>query len=80
MNVSPAITMNYEQLTTNYANKNKPNSKPIYPYRRGIKANPRKAQMNVNPLITKDYRKKDDFAVPKNKPKTNPIPEKPEWM
>ena len=29
MNVSSAITMNYEQLTMNYANKNKPNSKPI---------------------------------------------------
>ncbi len=28
MNISSAITMNYEQLTTNYANKNKPNSKP----------------------------------------------------
>jgi len=39
MNVSPVKTMNYEQLTMNYANKNKPNSKPIYPYRRGIKPN-----------------------------------------
>jgi hypothetical protein len=29
MNASSAITMNYEQLTMNYANKNKPNSKPI---------------------------------------------------
>jgi len=29
MNISPVKTMNYEQLTTNYANKNKPNSKPI---------------------------------------------------
>ncbi len=73
MNVTSAITMNYEQLTMNYANKNKPNSKPI-------KANPRKAKMNVSSLITKDYRKKDDFAVPKNKANTNPIPERPEWM
>jgi len=31
MNVSSAITMNYEQLTMNYANKNKANSKPIKP-------------------------------------------------
>ncbi len=31
MNVSPAITKNYEQLAMNYANKNKPNSKPIKP-------------------------------------------------
>ncbi len=29
MNASSAITMNYERLTMNYANKNKPNSKPI---------------------------------------------------
>ncbi len=29
MSVTSAITMNYEQLTMNYANKNKPNSKPI---------------------------------------------------
>jgi len=31
MNASPVKTMNYEQLTMNYANKNKPNSKPIKP-------------------------------------------------
>ena len=31
MNVSSCFTMNYEQLTINYANKNKPNSKPIKP-------------------------------------------------
>ena len=29
MNVSSAITMNYEQKTMNYANKNKPNTNPI---------------------------------------------------
>ncbi len=29
MNVTSAITMNYEQLTMNYANKNKANTKPI---------------------------------------------------
>jgi len=28
MNVRPVKTMNYEQLTMNYANKNKPNSNP----------------------------------------------------
>ena len=39
MNVSSAITMNYEQLTMNYANKNKPNSKPIKP-----KTNPKQTQ------------------------------------
>jgi len=40
INVSPAITMNYEQLTMNYANKNKPNSKPIKP-----KTNPKQTQL-----------------------------------
>ena len=46
MNVSFCFTMNYEQITMNNANKNKPNSKPkqtqtkpIYPYRSRIKAN-----------------------------------------
>jgi hypothetical protein len=29
MNISPVKTMNYEQLTMNYANKNKANTKPI---------------------------------------------------
>ena len=29
INVTSVNTMNYEQLTTNYANKNKPNSNPI---------------------------------------------------
>jgi len=29
MNVTSVNTMNNEQLTMNYANKNKPNSKPI---------------------------------------------------
>ena len=28
MNATSAITMNYEQLTMNYANKNKPNTNP----------------------------------------------------
>ena len=28
MNITSVNTMNYEQLTMNYANKNKPNSKP----------------------------------------------------
>jgi len=70
MNVSAVKSMNYEQITMNNANKNKPNSNPIKP-------NLRKAKMNVNSLITKDYRKKDDFAVRKNKPKTNPISERP---
>jgi len=31
MNVSPSITMNYEQKTMNYANKNKPNTNPNKP-------------------------------------------------
>ncbi len=70
MNVSSVKTMNYEQITMNNANKNKPNSNPIKP-------NFHKAQMNVNSLITKDYIKYDDFAVRKNKPNSNPISVKP---
>ncbi len=31
MNLSSAITMNYEQLTMNYANKNKPNQTQYKP-------------------------------------------------
>jgi len=30
LNVSSCITMNYEHLTINYGNKNKPKSNPIY--------------------------------------------------
>jgi len=70
MNVSSVKTMNYEQITMNNANKNKPNSNPIKP-------NLRKAKMNVNLTLTKDYRKKDDFAVRKNKPNSKPISERP---
>ena len=40
--------MNYEQLTMNYADKNKPNSKPIKP-------NTLDAQMNVSLAITRNY-------------------------
>ncbi len=43
MNASSAITMNYEQLTMNYANKNKPNSKPI-------KANQTQNKPKTNPI------------------------------
>jgi len=70
MNVTNLLTTNYEQLTMNYVQKNKPNTNPIKP-------NFRKAQMNVNLTLTKDYRKYDDFAVRKNKPNSNPISVKP---
>jgi len=30
MNLTPYISMNYEQITMNYANKNKPKTNPIY--------------------------------------------------
>ena len=36
MNASSAITMNYEQLTMNYANKNKPNQSQSNPTCRGV--------------------------------------------
>ncbi len=37
MNVNTVITMNYEQITMNNANKNKPNSNPIKPNFKGKK-------------------------------------------
>ena len=55
MNVSSAITMNYEQLTVNYANKNKPNSKPIKANQTQYKPNSLDAQMNVSLAITRYY-------------------------
>jgi hypothetical protein len=42
--------MNYEQLTINYANKNKANSKPI-------KANTNPKQTQSNPIFTKNPEK-----------------------
>jgi len=54
MNVSSAITMNYEQLTMNYANKNKPNSKPIEP-----KTNPKQTQFKANTNPNKPNFKRD---------------------
>ena len=52
MNASSAITMNYEQLTMNYANKNKPNSKPIQSQ---YKPNSRNVQIDVNLVKTRNY-------------------------
>ncbi len=57
MNINPVKTMNYEQLTMNYANKNKPNSKPIKPKTNPIqtqfkpKTNPIKPNFSKNPHI-----------------------------
>jgi hypothetical protein len=50
MNVSPVKTMNYEQITMNNANKNKPNSKPIQTQSNPIKANimPKQTQYKPN--------------------------------
>ncbi len=55
MNVSSAITMNYEQLTMNYANKNKPNSNPIQTQN---KPNCRKGIIDAKCVFTKDYEEK----------------------
>jgi len=65
MNLTYCSTMNYEQITMNNANKNKPKQSQNKPKLQN-------AQMNVNSLITKDYRKNDAFAVQKNKPNSNP--------
>ena len=39
MNVTSLITVDYENIADWTLGENKPNSKPIYPYRRGIKPN-----------------------------------------
>jgi len=78
MNISPVKTMNYEQLTMNYANKNKPNSKPIKPNtnpkQTQNKPNSLDAQMNVSLAITRNYN--NEQRTMNNEPlfKTNPIP------
>ncbi len=66
MNVTSVKTMNYEQITMNYANKNKANTKPI-------KANLLNTQMNVSSVLTKDYENVPLRRRRENKPKTNPI-------
>ncbi len=47
MNASSAITMDYENIANWTLGENKPKTKPIYPYRRGIKANkmPKQTQL-----------------------------------
>jgi flagellar biosynthesis GTPase FlhF len=62
MNVSPVITMNYEQRTMNYEIKNKPNSNPKQTQNKP-KTNPKQTQNKpkTNPKQTQ------------NKPNTKPI-------
>ena len=50
MNVSTAITMNYEQIAMNYDNKNKPNTNPIKANTNPIKANTNPKQTQSNPI------------------------------
>jgi len=65
MNVSSVKTKNYEQITMNYANKNKANTKPI-------RANLLAPQMNVSSVLTKYYENVPLRRHGQNKPKTNP--------
>jgi len=58
MNVSAVKTMNYEQITMNDANKNKPNSNPISS----------KAKMNVSAVKTMNYEQITMNDANKNKP------------
>jgi len=46
INASSAITMNYEQLTMNHANKYKPNSKPI----KANQSQSKPIKANTNPI------------------------------
>ncbi len=66
MDVSSAITMNYEQLTMNYANKNKPNSKPIC----------QRAKLMQSVYLQRIMKKNADRGYEKTKPiqtQSNPI-------
>ncbi|MBA7669086.1 hypothetical protein ES703_77214 [subsurface metagenome] len=70
MNITSVITMNYEQLTMNYANKNKPNSKPIC----------QRAKLMQSVYLQRIMKKNADRGYEKTKPKqtqykpkTNPI-------
>jgi len=55
INASSAITMNYEQLTMNHANKYKPNSKPIKANQSQYKPNFPKGKIDAKFVFTKDY-------------------------
>ena len=65
MNVSPFITMNYEQLTMNYEIKNEPKTNPNEP-------NLQKSQMNATSFLTMNYEHRTMNYEIKNEPKTNP--------
>ena len=62
MNVKPYNTKDYENIANWTLGENKPNSKPIYPYRRGIKPNTnpicRKGIIDAKCVFTKDYEEK----------------------
>jgi len=70
MNITPVKTMNYEQRTMNYANKNKPNTNPI---RTQFKPNLLDAQMNVSSALTKDYNNEQRTMNNERLCKTKPI-------
>jgi hypothetical protein len=74
MNISPVKTMNYEQLTMNYVNKNKANTKPIQTQ---YKPNSLDAQMNVSSVLTKDYGNEPPFQTTRKQTQSNPIPPTP---
>ncbi len=84
MNVNPVKTMNYEQITMNNDDKNKPNSNPIQtqykPNRTQNKANQsqykpnfRKARMDVSLAITRNYNNEQRTMNYELLFKTNPI-------
>ena len=65
MNISYAITKDYENVRLHRRGENKPNSNPIQTQ---YKANFQKAKMNVRLYVIEDYRKNDDFAEKKPNP------------
>ena len=59
--------MNYEQLTMNYANKNKANQSQYKPNTNPIKTNSQDAQMNVSSCFTMNYEQLTMNYANKNK-------------
>jgi len=76
MNVTSFITKDYENKSNWKLGENKANTKPIYPYRRGIKANTNpiseKPKMKLNSYSTKDYENEPRLRTPAKQTQSNP--------
>ncbi len=61
MNLSSVKTMNYEQITMNKANKNKPNSNPIKPNSKPIQTQFKPNQTQSNPISNPIFHQNPPF-------------------